>query len=60
MPSLINTPKTPALPAVKDPDPMPDSEATADERKKKLAARSVATGRESTFLSEGSKNSLGG
>ena len=61
MTSLFSTPKTPTLPKIKEPDPMPDSEAAAEAKRKKLAARSAQSGRESTFLSEGSKSdTLGG
>lgn len=59
MPALFSTPKTPALPKVKEPDPMPDTDAQAEAKRKKVAARSSSMGRESTFLSEGS-GSLGG
>ena len=58
MGGLFSTPKTPALPKVKEPDPMPDTEAQATAKKKKIAVRSSVSGRESTFLSD--SGSLGG
>lgn len=61
MPSMFNTPKMAKVPEVKEPAPMPDTEASAEAKRKKLAARSAQSGRESTFLSEGTKSdTLGG
>ena len=59
MSTLFSTPKTPTLPAVKEPVPMPDTDAKAEARRKKAVMTAATKGRASTFLSEGS-DVLGG
>lgn len=52
MGSLLGGAKPPAPPAIKPPNPMPDQDAIALQKKKQATLASQQSGRSSTVLSE--------
>lgn len=51
--------KTPKLPTVADPTPLPDEDATTAARRRKISSEQKKSGVASTILSSGSRETLG-
>lgn len=52
--------KTPALPAVEPPAPLPDEQQTEQARRRRIATETKSSGVQSTLLTAGGRETLGG
>lgn len=52
--------KTPKMPEIEPPAPLPDEEATAAARRRLVTRETKGTGVQSTLLSTGGRETLGG
>ncbi len=51
---------SPKMPKIPDPTPLPDTEQTDAARRRRIATETKAAGAESTILSAGGREKLGG
>lgn len=52
--------KTPKMPAIEPPTPLPDEAQTTAARRKRVATETKSSGSQSTILSAGGRETLGG
>lgn len=56
---MANMFKSPKMPAIEPPTPMPDEKQTTDARRRRVATEAAGKGAASTILSAGGRETLG-